>query len=299
MSTYTYIHTQIRDRQTMHRVLASIPGATVEPNAVIPSKYGGYLNVAFRVTVRNEAISAQSFFSSLFQGGVREFWVYEGDDGTMYIEISHDVGAQRQVADAVTNALSRQEQQAQEQEQRRQRELQRKQEQQRQMEQRRQRELQRQRELEEQRLKAEAEQRRFAEQERARAEAEAQELAERQAEQQRLAEEAARQQAAAEAQREQQRQNAQLEALEILNRLNTASDPPTTNNASDATNDSSPSGQGEGGAELLSNLNDAIAQEYSRQLVMEKIEEIKTIYGINLKEINEMEDGSIEIRLQG
>ena len=50
---------------------------------------------------------------------------------------------------------------------------------------------------------------------------------------------------------------------------------------------------------MAQDLNDAIAQEYSRQLVMEKIEEVKTIYGINLKEINQMEDGSIKIRLQG
>lgn len=329
MSTYTHIQTQIRDRQTMYRVLSSIPGATVEPNAVIPAKAGGYLQTAFRVVVPNSAINAEGFFSSLFQGGVREFWVYENPDGTLWIEISHDIGAEHQVENAVTNALN-QEQQRQNQwaaEQERLRQQQR--EQQRQQEIQRQRERQQQLQKEQERSRQEAQKRKLAEEQRRKAEAE-QRI---RFEEEKRAEEAARQQEA-EARRKREREEAAREAEMIAEQLagrQQQASPPATNDAAPpppeppaeavreealdilkrlqqqagpsaqeteqqrTANDQAPPPD----PGLTQDLNDAIAQEYSRQLVMEKIEEVKTIYGINLKEINQMEDGSIKIRLQG
>jgi hypothetical protein len=335
MSTYTHIQTQIRDRQTMHRVLASIPGATVEPNAVIPAKRGGYLITAFRVIIPNESINAVSFFSSLLQGGVREFWVFENSDGTMFIEISHDIGAEHQVANAVSNALYQEGQRQHQGAARQERLL----EQQRQQALQRQREQERKRQLQEKRRQQEAEQRQRAEMQRRQAVSEQR----KHIEQAKRAEASARQKAA-EARREMERAEAareakmiaeqlelreqapqpdapspsatvttpaatnqqqspeppgeevRQEALDILNRLKQQMSPPPDHAAAKQENagDQGPPAD----PVLMQDLNDVIAQEYSRQLVMEKVEEVQTIYGINLKEINKMEDGSIEIRLQ-
>ena len=93
----------------MRRVLFSIPGVTVEENAVVRAKAGGYAQVPFRILIRNESISAQSIWSTLFQGGAREFWVHQNHDGTFFVEVSHDVGAAQNVVDAVQNALSQNE----------------------------------------------------------------------------------------------------------------------------------------------------------------------------------------------
>jgi hypothetical protein len=112
MSTFTTIKTSIRDSTAMQRVLQSIPGAVIIPNATVPVKSGGFTTVEFSVRLPN-SVSSAGLFGGLFRKGLRYFNVIRGGDGTLLIEVNQEQTDYREVESQIASALKQHEDVAQ------------------------------------------------------------------------------------------------------------------------------------------------------------------------------------------
>jgi hypothetical protein len=293
MSTFTTIKTAIRDRDMMRRILGSIPDARVDENVVVPVKSGGFGTADFRVALGDSPVSVVGVLGHLLRGkglNVRLFFVTRMEDGTYRIEINQDLAAHAELESAVEAALgSNLGQQAiasakGEDERRR-------------------------------RVKEEGQLRRQREREEsgrlARATAEDEEKHRREA--QDLGRRAAEGAAAADARRkgevrlqEESRKRTAVQAAEAREeaaRVLAKLDHSASSAVSEGSATQGRSGAGGVAAEELErvtgSLNQAIAQEYAKQKILDQLDDVQSRHGVSLSGIETLADGTIEITLQG
>ena len=271
----------------MYRVLCAIPGAVVERDKrMMEGVWSKRGKVDFLVNCEG---SSGPGFLGLVLGRLKYFCVYRGAGGAYQVEIMQEQESHDTIRRAVNNALSSdsggQGSEA-DWDEKRLRKL--KEEDQ----------LQRQREREESaRLakaasEAEAQRGRDAQELGRRAAEAADAAAARRKEEVRLQEEAARLRAT-------QAARAKEEAAFVLSKLDQSLPPLPAPTPSAKGQPERSSATQEEQAQISQALNQAIAQEYAKQKILDQLDEVQSRHGVSLSGIETLADGTIEITLQG
>jgi hypothetical protein len=264
MSSFTKIKTSIRDAETMYRVLCAIPGAVVERDKkMMEGVWSNREKVDFVVNCEG---SSGPGILGLVLGRLKYFCVYRGAGGAYQVEIMQEQRSHDAIERAVKEALSSDSVgQAKSEESAR---------------------------LAKAASEAEAQRGRDA-QELGRRAAEAAAAADaRRKEGVRVQEESRKRTAA-------QAAEAREEAARVLAKL----DHSASSAVSEGSATQGRSGAGGVAAEELErvtgSLNQAIAQEYAKQKILDQLDDVQSRHGVSLSGIETLADGTIEITLQG